>query len=103
MEWMENIRGLQHIGIPTEDMDKTVEFYQKLGFTVALDTENQGDRVAFLKLKDLILEAYEVPQAAMEAGAINHIALDVADIEKAYEYVSGLGVKRLAEITFLPF
>ena len=27
MEWNENITGLQHIGIPTNDMDKTVEFF----------------------------------------------------------------------------
>lgn len=30
MEWAENFIGLQHIGIPTNDMDKTVEFYKKL-------------------------------------------------------------------------
>ena len=29
MEWAENFKGLQHIGIPTNDMDKTVEFYKK--------------------------------------------------------------------------
>ena len=28
MEWNENITGLQHIGIPTNDMDKTVDFYK---------------------------------------------------------------------------
>ena len=25
MEWAENFIGLQHIGIPTNDMDKTVQ------------------------------------------------------------------------------
>lgn len=29
MEWADNFTGLQHIGIPTNDMDKTVEFYKK--------------------------------------------------------------------------
>ena len=32
MEWADNFTGLQHIGIPTNDMDKTVEFYKKIGF-----------------------------------------------------------------------
>ena len=35
MEWNENITGLQHIGIPTNDMDKTVDFYQKIGFEIS--------------------------------------------------------------------
>ena len=26
-----------------------VHFYQKIGFEIALDTENEGDRVVFLK------------------------------------------------------
>ena len=35
MEWADNFTGLQHIGIPTNDMDKTVEFYKKIGSNVA--------------------------------------------------------------------
>ena len=30
--------GVQHIGIPTNDIDKTVEFYHKLGFESAHQT-----------------------------------------------------------------
>ena len=29
MEWADNFTGLQHIGIPTNEMEKTVEFYKK--------------------------------------------------------------------------
>ena len=49
MEWMENVNGLQHIGIPTNDMDKTLSFYKKLGFEIALETKDGETRVAFLK------------------------------------------------------
>ena len=38
MEWAENFKGLQHIGIPTNDMDKTVEFYKKIGAFYACKT-----------------------------------------------------------------
>ena len=103
MEWMENVNGLQHIGIPTNDMDKTLSLYKKLGFEIALETKDGETRVAFLKLKDLVLETYENGQAALRDGAIDHIAIDVKDIDAAYAYVSGLGIKILAEITFLPF
>lgn len=103
MEWLENIKGLQHIGIPTNDIEKTMEFYGKLGFETALETADKDTRVAFLKLKDLVVETYENGMAVLRDGAVNHIALDVADIEEAYAYVSGLGIKILEEITFLPF
>ena len=29
--------GVQHIGIPTNDIDKTVDFYHKLGFETAFE------------------------------------------------------------------
>ena len=44
MEWAENFKGLQHIGIPTNDMDKTVEFYKKIGFEVAHETKAEIGR-----------------------------------------------------------
>ena len=28
------VTGLQHIGIPTNDMEKTLEFYLSLGFVI---------------------------------------------------------------------
>ena len=44
------ITGLQHIGIPTNDIEKTVAFYHELGFETAFETVNEaaGERVAFL-------------------------------------------------------
>lgn len=103
MEWKNNIKGLQHIGIPTNDMDKTVEFYKKLGFEIAYETKNGDVRVVFLKQGSLVIEAYENGQALLRDGAIDHIAFDVADIEEAYQFITGLGIKILTEITFLPF
>ena len=64
MEWADNFTGLQHIGIPTNDMDKTVEFYKKIGFEVAHETKDGDVRVVFLKFRDLILETYENKEAA---------------------------------------
>ena len=88
MEWADNFTGLQHIGIPTNDMDKNVEFYKK---------------IVFLKFRDLILETYENKEAALCDGAVDHIAFDVVDIEEAYKFITGLQIKILTEITFLPF
>ena len=79
----ETINGLQHIGLPTNDLEKTVAFYEGLGFSVALRTVNEaaGEQVAFLQLKELMIEAYQTGRAAGRAGAVDHIALDVADVD----------------------
>lgn len=94
---------LQHIGIPTNDMDKTVEFYKKIGFEVAHETKDGDVRAVFLKLKALVLETYENNAAALCNGAVDHIAFDVVDIEEAYKFITGLQIKILTEITYLPF
>ena len=73
MEWAENFKGLQHIGIPTNDMDKTVEFYKKIGFEVAHETKDGDVRVVFLKFRDLILETYENKEAALCDGAVDDL------------------------------
>lgn len=103
MQWSENIKGLQHIGIPTNDMSKTVEFYKKIGFENILETTDGYTQVVFLKLKDIILETYENGKAVMKDGAIDHIAMDVKDIDEAYSFIAGLGIRIISEIAQLPF
>lgn len=100
------ITGLQHIGIPTNDMEKTVAFYRTLGFQIALQTVNQGadEKVTFLRMGDVTLEVYENKKAAMAPGALDHIALNVTDIEKAFQMAKEQGFPMLdTEIQFLPF
>ena len=82
----EQLNGIQHVGIPTNDIETTIEFYGKLGFEVALQTVNEEakEKVAFLKLNNLVIETYENKAAKMESGAIDHVAIDVKDIEKVY-------------------
>lgn len=98
--------GIQHIGIPTRNMDETVGFYQKLGFEIAHQTVNQenGARVVFLKLGNLVIETYEEENVKMEYGSIDHLAIDVTDIDAVYAEICGKGLNNLPdEIHFLPF
>ena len=89
--------GVQHVGIPTNDIGKTVEFYHKLGFETAF-------KVVFLKLGTLVVETYENHAAKMEHGAIDHVALDVRDIEEIYQYINESGLNSTQDtIHFLPF
>ena len=98
--------GIQHVGIPTNDIETTVEFYRRLGFEVALQTVNEeaNEKVAFLKLNNLVIETYENKAAKMESGAIDHVAIDVKDIEKVYELINQADLNTTRDIIhFLPF
>ena len=104
MSLKEQINGLQHIGVPTKNMEETIAFYGKLGFEIAFETVNDGDRVVFLKFGSLVIETYESKDATMKSGAIDHIALDVKDIEKTYELINQEGLNTTKDtIHFLPF
>ena len=56
--------GVQHIGIPTNDIDKTVDFYHKLGFETAFETVNKeaDEKVVFLKLGTLVVKPMRITQ-----------------------------------------
>ena len=96
--------GVQHIGIPTKDMDAAQAFYEKLGFEIAFETINDGSKVKFFKMGNLVMEVYESADVAMKVGAIDHVAIDVKDIEQTYQDICRLGLNTLQdEIHFLPF
>ncbi|MCE5343377.1 MAG: VOC family protein [Eubacteriales bacterium] len=99
-----NVKGLQHIGIPTCDMDGTIAFYRQLGFIIAFQTELEGSPVCFLQGMGLIVEAYCSHETAGKTGAIDHIALEAEDIEEAWNALHRLGLTPLEEsIRYLPF
>jgi catechol 2,3-dioxygenase-like lactoylglutathione lyase family enzyme len=98
--------GIQHVGIPTTDINKTIKFYQNLGFELAFSTTDDSGNldVAFLKLKNLIIETYIEGTELSQTGSINHIAIDVSDVEKVFEKLKEKEFEILdEEINFLPF
>ena len=96
--------GIQHVGIPTKDMDATKKFYEDLGFEAAFEKVNDEARVCFLKMHNLVMEVYESEDAAGKIGAIEHVAIDVTDIEQVYKEICDKNMNTLQdEIHFLPF
>lgn len=98
--------GLQHVGLPTNDLKATIAFYESLGFETVYQVRNEaaGEDVAFLRLKNLTIEAYENGRAAMQSGAIDHIAIDVSDVEAAYRLAQEQGYRIVSNgVEFLPF
>lgn len=47
------IVGVAHIGLPTNDLKKTIEFYKSLGFEVILETYNEKakERLRFCRFR----------------------------------------------------
>ena len=52
MDLKEQLNGIQHIGIPTNDIEATIDFYKALGFEIAFRTVNEeaDEEVAFLAI-----------------------------------------------------
>ena len=106
MNLHDNLTGIQHIGIPTNDIEETITFYKKLGFEIALQMVNKeaDEKVAFLRLNTLVIETYENKAAKMESGAIDHIAIDVKDVESVYQWINENDMNTTKDILhFLPF
>ena len=52
MELREQLNGIQHVGIPTNDIEMTIAFYEKLGFDVVPNsTEPRQDIIQAVTLK----------------------------------------------------
>ena len=97
--------GIQHIGIPTSDIETTIRFYEGLGFQTMHTNQvpaNQA-KVAFLQLGNLMIETYAEGGNGLD-GAINHFALNCTDIQAAYAWICEQGYKVLSNgIEELPF
>ncbi len=95
------VKGFHHYGLPTKDMDATIEFYKMLGAEIVFETTvlEAGElcRVVHLKVADLYVEAYERDEIAGVPGAIDHIAVATDDIAGAFEEARRQGLPFAAE------
>lgn len=97
------VNGINHVGVPTTDLDATIKFYTDLGFKEIYTTMNGTQKVSFLDCSGVMIEAYTVDKSAMARGGIDHLALGCTDIEACFEEVKKLPYPIVEEITFLPF
>lgn len=108
------INDFQHLGLPVTDLERSRAFYTQLGFRPVmekqLDTPEGVVQVLMLDLNGFILELYQLAGddrraiAGREDGHIDHLALDVRDIDAAFEAVRAAGLTPLEDTPgFLPF
>jgi len=110
-----NLRGLQHIGLPVTNLERSKAFYARLGFVESMRTDLPGTteaiQVSMMEHERLTIELYQQEQEERQAiakradGHIDHIALDVMDIEQAFIDIRAAGLEILEEDApvFLPF
>jgi len=96
-------KGIYHIGIPVDDMDRAVKFYTEvLGMTIAkLDRDDMGGGLARADLRsgDGMVVLFQRPKpleknALEEDGATHHaFIVDREDFELAVKKMKDWGVK----------
>lgn len=106
MPILDEATGSVHIGIQTSNLQKTIKFYADLGFETILKTFNikVNEQVAFLQFKDIVIEANETLHAKEKVGVIDHISINISDIERVFKEVKSRGYDLVDdEIQYLPF
>lgn len=90
--------GIQHIGIPTAEVQKTIDFYKGLGFSLATRHDINGRDFAFMQLGNLLIEVIPTTDTpAMCNGAVDHFCLDVKNIDTLYQRVKDAGYTLLSD------
>lgn len=105
----DNFNGLQHLGLPVSNLKASAEFYESLGFkrimTSQVDVIEEKDtiHVAMMERQGVIIELYQVTKKDMIAlksrkdGHVDHIAFDVADVDKAFHELKEAGFTMVEE------
>lgn len=81
------IKGLHHIGVKVRDAQTSVRFYEELlDFKKTDEFRNGNSHLTFMRAGTCVLELIEKPEIErMPAGNIDHVALDVDNIEEIVE------------------
>lgn len=90
---------LHHTAIICSDLERSLVFYQKLGFTLLRKVwrENQQDYLTLLRCGEITLELFVKPQAPRrptqpEAMGLRHLAFRVEDVAQAASWLNDLGI-----------
>ena len=77
------VTGLAHIGVFVKDIDKSMDYYKRLGFTVDKE-ETLKVRLAFLSAGSCLIELVEQKELpGRTAGIVDHIAMVVDCLDDA--------------------
>lgn len=88
------LAGWSHLALKVEDLSRSMQFYEKLGFTKCadgyLDTPKGRLTIGFMECRGFQMEIIQVGSMASEElrkqnpGAIDHVAFAVSGVEEAF-------------------
>ena len=86
--------GLHHAGVVVANLERSIAFYGDVfGLEVAERLDFGGERLAFLQVGPARLELIEsAPQAPRRTGVVDHVALDVRDLDGLLRRLEQRGV-----------
>ena len=90
------ITGLAHIGIFVKDTKTSLDFYKRLGFTLDNEASVDNLKLSFLSAGTCLIELVEFENgenSGRPAGVVDHIAVEVDDIEAAVANANKNGIK----------
>ncbi len=103
------ITGLAHIGVFVSDIERSIAYYSsmldfKCYHRVDIEDKNGTVRIAFIRNGSCVIELVQTPDAMQKTdGPVDHIALDVDDIDAAMANLKAKGVQfETKEPIFLP-
>lgn len=93
----EHFQGLGHIAVYTEDIEKSIAFYEKLDASVtgrgSIPTPHGDEKLALVNFGGVVLELIQFPgPMPLKKGVIPHIAVLVDDVDAAAAAVRAAGV-----------
>jgi catechol 2,3-dioxygenase-like lactoylglutathione lyase family enzyme len=106
------IKGIRHVGIVIPDLNEAIEFYAGIGFTAGPNgivtkeesfnyygssKEIRWQKMAIYAPLPQTIELYEIKGEDGYQG-YNHIALEVDDIQKYYEWFGQKGILMSSKI-----
>src|SRR6266550_578353 len=96
-----NFNGIQHIGIPVTELERSKAFYARLGFEPVMEKffvyNADIGHCCIMKRDQTLIELYLMPSAELAEirvrgnGHIDHIAFDVKDVDQAYAELKQAG------------
>jgi len=90
--------GLHHAGVYVASLARSIAFYRELfGLEVAEQLSFGGEQIAFLRIGAGRLELIEGGHARGGAGVVDHIALEVTDMDALIDRLRANGVTLLDE------
>ena len=86
-------RKLGHIGLGTNDIEATVQWYvDVLGFEIIGTFQSPaGEPIYFIRSGDIVYEVFQPNGGAAAPGKIDHLCFESQDIEADYAYCKAQG------------